>query len=74
MFDRLKEDIDCVFERDPAARNTLEVVTAYPDEVARYGEGERRLLGFLVGQVMRRSGGKADPRQVNEALRTKLDG
>jgi serine O-acetyltransferase len=30
MFDRLKEDIDCVFERDPAARNTLEVVTAYP--------------------------------------------
>ena len=30
MFERLKEDIDCVFERDPAARNTLEVVTAYP--------------------------------------------
>jgi serine O-acetyltransferase len=30
MFERLKEDIDCVFERDPAARNTLEVVMAYP--------------------------------------------
>jgi serine O-acetyltransferase len=30
MFERLKEDIDCVFDRDPAARNTLEVVTAYP--------------------------------------------
>lgn len=30
MFERLKEDIDCVFERDPAARNWLEVVTAYP--------------------------------------------
>lgn len=30
MFERLKEDIDCVFERDPAARNTLEVLTAYP--------------------------------------------
>ena len=30
MFERLKEDIDCVFGRDPAARNTLEVVTAYP--------------------------------------------
>ncbi len=30
MFERIKEDIDCVFERDPAARNTLEVVTAYP--------------------------------------------
>jgi serine O-acetyltransferase len=30
MFERIREDIDCVFARDPAARNTLEVVTAYP--------------------------------------------
>ena len=30
MFAKLKEDIACVFERDPAARTTLEVVTAYP--------------------------------------------
>ncbi len=30
MFDRLKEDIGCVFERDPAARSRIEVLTAYP--------------------------------------------
>jgi serine O-acetyltransferase len=30
MFERLREDIDCVFERDPAARNGFEVLTAYP--------------------------------------------
>lgn len=30
MFDRLKEDIDCVFERDPAARNAFEILTTYP--------------------------------------------
>ena len=30
MLERLKEDIDCVFERDPAARNRWEVITAYP--------------------------------------------
>ncbi|MBS1270273.1 MAG: Serine acetyltransferase [Gammaproteobacteria bacterium] len=30
MFERLKEDIGCVFERDPAARSTFEVLTAYP--------------------------------------------
>ena len=30
MFARLKEDIQCVFERDPAARNAFEVITAYP--------------------------------------------
>ena len=30
MFKRLREDISCVFERDPAARNSFEVLTAYP--------------------------------------------
>jgi len=30
MFERVKEDIGCVFERDPAARSTFEVLTAYP--------------------------------------------
>ena len=30
MFDRLREDIRCVFDRDPAARSTWEVLTCYP--------------------------------------------
>ena len=30
MFERLREDINCVFDRDPAARNTFEVITTYP--------------------------------------------
>jgi serine O-acetyltransferase len=30
MFERLREDIDCVFERDPAARNAFEILTTYP--------------------------------------------
>ena len=30
MFSRLKEDIRCVFDRDPAARNAFEVATTYP--------------------------------------------
>ena len=30
MFERLKEDINSVFHRDPAARNTFEVLTNYP--------------------------------------------
>jgi aspartyl-tRNA(Asn)/glutamyl-tRNA(Gln) amidotransferase subunit B len=50
-----------------------EVVEAFPEEAARYRAGEARLIGFFVGQVMRRSEGKADPRQVNETLRSTLD-
>jgi serine O-acetyltransferase len=30
MFERLREDINCIFERDPAARNVFEIVTIYP--------------------------------------------
>lgn len=51
-----------------------EVIAAHPDEVARFGEGESRLLGFLIGQVMGRSRGSADPRLVSEALRSRLTG
>jgi aspartyl-tRNA(Asn)/glutamyl-tRNA(Gln) amidotransferase subunit B len=49
-----------------------EVVASHGEEVVRYREGEKRLLGFLVGQVMKRSAGKADPRRVNELLREAL--
>jgi len=35
MLDRIREDIRCVFERDPAARTTLEVITCYPGFHAR---------------------------------------
>ena len=49
-----------------------EVVDAHPDEVARFKGGEAKLVGFFVGQVMKRSGGKADPKRVSELLRGAL--
>ena len=49
-----------------------QAIAAYPDEVAQYRGGKDRLLGFFVGQVMKASGGKADPKQVSEQLRAKL--
>ena len=48
------------------------VVDEHPAEVARYRGGEAKLVGFFVGQVMKRSGGKADPKRVNELLRAAL--
>ncbi|MGD2113465.1 MAG: Asp-tRNA(Asn)/Glu-tRNA(Gln) amidotransferase subunit GatB [Acidobacteriota bacterium] len=49
------------------------VVAAHPDEVERYAAGKSALLGFFVGRVMRRSGGRADPRRVRALLRSALD-
>jgi Asp-tRNA(Asn)/Glu-tRNA(Gln) amidotransferase B subunit len=48
------------------------VIAANPGEVAAYRGGKDGLLGFFVGQVMRKTGGKADPRIVNDRLREKL--
>ena len=44
----------------------------HPDQVAKYGAGERKLLNFFVGQVMKRTGGKADPSALRGILARKL--
>jgi aspartyl-tRNA(Asn)/glutamyl-tRNA(Gln) amidotransferase subunit B len=49
-----------------------EVLTAHPAEVARYKGGEAKLMGFFVGQVMKRSHGKADPKGVQPVLLSRL--
>ena len=48
------------------------VIAAHPENVTDYREGKTNLLGFFVGQVMKSTNGKADPRLVNELLRSKL--
>ncbi|HET7470201.1 MAG TPA: Asp-tRNA(Asn)/Glu-tRNA(Gln) amidotransferase subunit GatB [Gemmatimonadales bacterium] len=50
-----------------------EVLAAHPAEVARYKGGETKLMGFFVGQVMKRSQGKADPKGVQPVLQEKLN-
>jgi aspartyl-tRNA(Asn)/glutamyl-tRNA(Gln) amidotransferase subunit B len=51
-----------------------EVLAAHPGEVEAYRGGKQGLLGFFVGQVMRRTDGKADAKVVNELLRERLGG
>jgi aspartyl-tRNA(Asn)/glutamyl-tRNA(Gln) amidotransferase subunit B len=48
------------------------VIAGSPVEADRYRQGNEKLLGFFMGQIMRKSQGKADPKQVTELLRRKL--
>ncbi|MCA9620635.1 MAG: glutamine--tRNA ligase, partial [Myxococcales bacterium] len=50
-----------------------EVLAAHPEEVARYREGKKNLIGFFLGQVMRKSGGQADPNAARKRLMTRLE-
>ncbi len=49
-----------------------EVMAAHPSEVERYKKGEKKLLPFFVGQLMRASKGKADPKLAQRVLEEKL--
>ncbi len=58
-----------------AIEKTIEAVMAsFPDQLGQYRDGKDKLFGFFVGQVMKATGGKANPAQVNELLRKKLPG
>jgi len=48
------------------------VIAANPGQAEEYRAGKEKLIGFFVGQVMKETGGKANPGQVNEILRNKL--
>jgi aspartyl-tRNA(Asn)/glutamyl-tRNA(Gln) amidotransferase subunit B len=50
------------------------VIAANPDELAKYRGGKTKLLGFFVGQVMKQTGGRADPKLTNQLLSKKLNG
>ena len=50
-----------------------EVLKNHPGPVAQYRGGKKSTLGFLVGQVMKTTGGKANPKLVNELLRVALE-
>ncbi|HUA23152.1 MAG TPA: Asp-tRNA(Asn)/Glu-tRNA(Gln) amidotransferase GatCAB subunit B, partial [Steroidobacteraceae bacterium] len=51
-----------------------EVMAKNPAQLADYRAGKDKLFGFFVGQVMKATGGKANPAQVNELLKVKLSG
>ncbi len=50
-----------------------QVLASHPAELGRYREGQTKLMGFFVGQIMRATAGKANPQMVNRLLKAKLD-
>jgi aspartyl-tRNA(Asn)/glutamyl-tRNA(Gln) amidotransferase subunit B len=61
-----------VGDADALAGLVDEVLAAHPDEAEAFRGGRQQVLGFLTGQVMRASGGRADPKVVQGLLRDRL--
>ena len=51
-----------------------QALSVYPDKIEEYRSGKKGLMGLFMGEVMKLSKGKADPKQASSILRQKLDG
>ncbi len=65
-------NLEQISDQDALQDVVAEVMSAHPQAVERYRSGEKKVRGFLVGQVMRATSGRADPRAVNKILSARL--
>ena len=63
-----------VSDDEALTRIVTQVLGAQPDAVAQYRGGKKATFGFLVGEAMKASGGKADPKRLSQLMRAALDG
>jgi aspartyl-tRNA(Asn)/glutamyl-tRNA(Gln) amidotransferase subunit B len=64
-----RRDLRQISDRALLEETVAAVLADHPDEVARLRQGDGKPLGYLVGQVMKATGGRADPKLVTELLR-----
>ena len=65
-------NLEQISDRAALERAVDQVLSAHPEAVERYRSGEKKVRGFLVGQVMRATSGRADPKEVNRILSARL--
>ena len=61
-----------ISDQDELGGTVAEVIGEHPEAVENFKKGKENALKFLVGQVMRKSRGRANPQVVNELLRERL--
>lgn len=72
---QIAEELNLVQDSDEDSLTELikEVIRQHPSEVERYKAGDKRLVGFFMGQLMKASGGKADPKSTNKLMLQQLE-
>ena len=69
-----KQGLGMITDPDIIVPIVDELILAYPKEVESYRGGKNKLLGFFVGQLMKKTSGKVDPKLANQILNKKLQG
>jgi aspartyl-tRNA(Asn)/glutamyl-tRNA(Gln) amidotransferase subunit B len=68
-----EEGLGQIGDESALAASVADVIAKNPEAVAQYRAGRTNTLGFMVGQVMKASGGKANPKMVNELFKKALN-
>ena len=63
-----EQGLEQITDEDSISQYVTEVLNEFSDQKDQYLAGKEQVLGFLVGQVMKRSKGKANPKLVNELI------
>lgn len=73
--EKIAEELNLVQESDSGALEgyILEAISRYPDKVNEYKSGKKGVIGLFMGEIMKLSKGKADPKMANQMLLKKLD-
>ena len=71
---QIAEELNLIQESNTDALELIidEVLAAYPEKVTEYKAGKKGLLGLFMGEIMKKTKGKADPKTTNELLTKKL--
>lgn len=72
----IASELDLIQESDEGALEALvdQAIAKFPDKVEEYRSGKKGLVGLFMGEVMKLSKGKADPKKANQLLTKKLNG
>ena len=68
-----KEGLAQVSDESALSEAVAQVIADNPDELAKYREGKKVLVGFFMGEVMKATGGKSDPKAVKKLLTASLE-
>jgi glutaminyl-tRNA synthetase len=68
-----RQGLNQISDRDALARIVDEVMAEFPEKVEAYRRGKKGLMGFFFGQIMRRTGGRANPEPLKEVLEGRLE-
>ncbi len=67
-----RKGLSQITSEDAIAEHVVQAIEKHPEQVQTFLSGKTQILGFLVGQVMKATQGRADPRAVSELLQKKL--